>query len=55
MLQAPVRDGLLFDVLPFPQNDVATPEGDIGECEIAQALVGVVPLAVKFGEASCAG
>ncbi len=39
MLQAPMLDGLAFDLLPFQQDDVAASEVDVGGREIAQALV----------------
>ncbi len=39
MLQAPVFDGLSFDLLPFQQDGLAPPEVDIGRCQIVEALV----------------
>ncbi len=39
MLQAPMFDRLLFDLLPFDQNGLAAPEVDVGGREVAQALV----------------
>ena len=39
MLQAPMFDSLLFDLLPFDQNSLAAPEVDVGGREVAQALV----------------
>ncbi len=32
MLQAPMFDGLAFDLLPFDQDGLAAPEADIGGC-----------------------
>ncbi len=45
MLQAPVFDGLAFDLLPFDQDGLAAPDVDVGGGEIAQALV-VAPMIV---------
>jgi hypothetical protein len=39
VLQAPVFDGVAFDLLPFDQDGLAAPEVDVGGGEIAQALV----------------
>ncbi len=44
MLQAPVLDGLAFDLLPFQQDDVATSEVDVGGREIAPAPASSAPL-----------
>ncbi len=39
MLQAPMFDGLAFDLLPFDQDGLAAPEVDVRGGEVAQALV----------------
>ena len=39
MDQAPVLDGLCFDLLPFCQDCRAAPEVDVGGCQIAEAFV----------------
>jgi hypothetical protein len=39
MLQASLLDGLSFDPFSFQQNGFATPEVDVGGCEIFEALV----------------
>ncbi len=49
MLQAPMLDGLAFDLLPFQQDDVATSEVDVGGREIAQAFV-ITLMIVVFDE-----
>jgi len=49
MLQAPMFDGLSFDLLPFDQDGLAAPEVDVGGCEIAEALV-VAPMIVMGDE-----
>ena len=49
MLQAPVLDGLSFDLFPFQQDGVAAPEIDIGGREVIQALV-VAPVVVVLDE-----
>ena len=47
MLQAPVFDGPSFDLLPFQQNGLASPEVDIGRCQIVQALVMALMIVVR--------
>ena len=49
MLQAPMFDGLSFDLVPFQQNDLAAPEVDVGRCEVVEALV-VAPVIVMRDE-----
>jgi hypothetical protein len=49
VLQAPVFDGLAFDLLPFDQDGLAAPEVDVGGGEVAQALV-VAPMIVVGDE-----
>jgi len=49
VLQAPMFDSLLFDLLPFDQNGLAAPEVDVGGREVAQALV-VTAVIVVFDE-----
>ena len=39
MDQAPVLDGLCFDLLPFCQDCRAAPEVDVGGCQITEAFV----------------
>lgn len=39
MDQAPVLDGLCFDILPFCQDCRAAPEVDVGGCQISEAFV----------------
>jgi len=39
MDQAPVLNGLCFDLLPFCQDCWAGPEVDVGGCQIAEAFV----------------
>ena len=48
-MQAPMFDGLAFDLLPFDQDGVAAPEVDVGGCEVAEALV-VAPMIVMGDE-----
>ncbi len=47
MLQAPVFDGLSFDLLSLQQNGLAPPEVDIGRCQIVQALVIALMIVVR--------
>ncbi len=54
MLQAPMLDGLAFDLLPFDQDGLAAPEVDVGGGEVAEALV-VAPMIVVGDEGWCPG
>ena len=48
-MQAPMFDGLAFDLLPFDQDSLAAPEVDIGRGEVAEALV-IAPMIVMGDE-----
>ena len=46
MLQAPVLNSLSFDPFSFQQDGLVPPEINIGRCEVAQALVVTVVIAM---------
>ena len=48
-MQAPVFDGLSFDLLPFDQDGLTASEVDVGGGEVAQALV-IAPMIVVGDE-----
>ena len=49
MDQAPVLDGLCFDLLPFCHDCRAAPEVNVGGCQVAEAFV-ISPMVVMLDE-----